>query len=122
MHQALRVGGHIAFESRNPGARAWERWNRESTYSSYETPHGEIEEWLEVTRVLYGRVRFEGHTIFLKSGEHLVVESELRFRTLTELSQSLVTCGFGIENVYGDWQCGPVTATSPELIFVAIRQ
>jgi SAM-dependent methyltransferase len=122
MRQALRSGGHLAFESRNPGAQAWERWNREATYRTYQTPHGEVEEWLEVKRVTPGRVAFEGHTIFSKTGEHLVVESELRFRSLAELSESLVKCGFGIENLYGDWKRAPVTETSPELIFVAVRE
>src|SRR5262245_37338928 len=31
IHAALRAGGHLAFESRNPAARGWEQWNREST-------------------------------------------------------------------------------------------
>src|SRR5207302_1890293 len=32
IHSALRSGGHLAFKSRNPADRAWERWNREATY------------------------------------------------------------------------------------------
>ena len=29
LHAALRPGGHLAFESRNPDAREWERWTRD---------------------------------------------------------------------------------------------
>jgi SAM-dependent methyltransferase len=38
IHAALRVGGHLAFESRNPNARAWEGWNREATYEQVDSP------------------------------------------------------------------------------------
>src|SRR5260370_38411457 len=32
IHATLRPGGHLAFESRNPDDRAWERWTRDATY------------------------------------------------------------------------------------------
>ena len=31
IHAALRPGGYLAFESRNPDDRAWERWNQATT-------------------------------------------------------------------------------------------
>jgi SAM-dependent methyltransferase len=122
IHKALRSGGHIAFESRNPTAQPWKRWDRASTYHRCQTSHGEIEQWLEVRSNADGRVAFEGHYVFSNTGEHLIVESELRFRSVTELIESLADSGFAIEKLYGDWQCGRVTDTSPELICVAVRE
>src|SRR5215469_15195877 len=81
IHAALRPGGHLAFESRNPDDRAWERWNREATYERIDSPHGPMECWLDVVSVGDGRVRFEGHNVFAATGEDLVASSELRFRS-----------------------------------------
>ena len=121
IHAALQPGGHLAFESRNPDDHAWERWNRESTFQTSQTPHGPLEEWLDVLSVRDGRVRFEGHNRFTETGEVIVVESELRFRSQEELTESLRHNGFTIEHTYGDWQRGPVTGASRVMVFVARR-
>jgi SAM-dependent methyltransferase len=118
---ALRHGGHLAFESRNPQDRAWERWNREATFERIDSPHGPMECWLELIEVGDGRVRFAGHNIFLTTGETLVADSELRFRTLAELTDSLIDAGFAVEHVYGNWQRGPLISTSRVMVFVARR-
>lgn len=121
IHAALRPGGHLAFESRNPDARAWEQWNREATYMRSDSPFGLIEEWLELVSVWNGRVRFEGHNVFTVTGEVLVVSSELRFRRLEELTDSLINTGFTVEQVYGDWDRGPFSSTSRMMMFIARR-
>lgn len=121
IHAALRPGGHLAFESRNPDDRAWERWNRDATYERIDSPNGPMECWLELLSVGNGRVHFLGHNIFTSSGEDLVASSELRFRNLLELTESLTAAGFTIEHVYGGWEYGPVTSTSPLMVFVARR-
>jgi SAM-dependent methyltransferase len=118
---ALRPGGHLAFESRNPGDRAWERWNRAATYQRSDSPHGPMESWLELDRVADGRVRFVGHNVFLSTGERVAVPSELRFRSQAELAADLAAAGFEVEHVYGDWQRGPVAETSRVMVFVARR-
>ncbi len=48
IHAALRPGGYLAFESRNPDDRAWERWNRAATYEQFDSPNGPMESWLEL--------------------------------------------------------------------------
>jgi SAM-dependent methyltransferase len=121
IHAALRSEGYLAFESRNPGDRAWERWNREATFQKNNTPHGPLEEWLELVSVGDGKVCFEGHNLFTDTGEVMVVRSELRFRSQPELTESLSNSGFIVEHVYGDWQRGPVTSTSRVLVFIARR-
>jgi SAM-dependent methyltransferase len=121
IYAALRPGGHLAFESRNPLDRAWERWNRAATYEQIDSPNGPMQCWLELVRVGESRVRFEGHNVFMATGETLVASSELRFRTQAELTHSLRNAGFAIEQVYGDWHRGPVTDTSRVMVFVARR-
>ena len=117
----MRPGGHLAFESRNPDDRAWEQWNREATYERIDSPHGPMECWLELVGVGDGRIRFAGHNVFTSTGEVVVANSELRFRSLAGLTDSLVESGFTIEHVYGDWDRGPVVSTSRVMVFVARR-
>ena len=121
IHGALRPGGHLAFESRNPDARAWEEWNRGATYERIDSPFGPLECWLELVDVGNGRVRFEGHNVFTATGEVVVASSELRFRSLAELTDSLINAGFTVDQVHGDWHHGPVTSTSRIFVIVARR-
>jgi SAM-dependent methyltransferase len=121
IYAALREGGRLAFESRNPDDRAWERWNREATYERLDSPHGPMECWLELVSVGHGLVRFEGHNVFTATGEVLVASSELRFRSRAELTDSLVNSGFIVEHVYGDWDRGPFVASSRVMVVVARR-
>jgi SAM-dependent methyltransferase len=121
IYAALRSGGYLAFESRNPDDRAWERWNREATYERIDSPHGPMECWLELLSVGNGRIRFAGHNVFTATGEVVVASSELRFRSLAELTDSVIDAGFTVEHVYGDWDRGPVASTSRILVVIARR-
>lgn len=121
LHRTLRPGGRLAFESRNPTARAWEQWNREQTFTRTDTPSGPLEEWLELVSVGDGCVHFQGHNVFLATGEVLVVDSVLRFRTLEALQRSLAATGFTVEELYGDWQGGLIAGASPLIVVVARR-
>jgi len=121
IYHALRPGGYLAFESHNPDDRAWERWQRAFTYEQVNSPYGPLTCWLELISVENDRVRFAGHNIFTATGETFVVRSELRFRSQAELSASLTDAGFTVEQVYGDWQRGPVTSVSRVMVFIARR-
>jgi ubiquinone/menaquinone biosynthesis C-methylase UbiE len=121
IHAALRPGGYLAFESRNPDDRAWERWNRDATYEQLDSPNGPMESWLEVVGVRDGRVHLKGHNIFLSTGEVVVAGDELRFRTFEEFVDTLTGAEFTIDQVYGDWKKGPLLGTSRAMIFVARR-
>lgn len=121
IHAALRPGGYLAFESRNPEAREWEQWNRDASYNRYDSVHGPVECWVELTVVHDGRVSFNSHKVFEATGEVVVTVSELGFRSKLELTNSLVRSGFAVQQVYGDWDCRPVTITSRVMVFVARR-
>jgi ubiquinone/menaquinone biosynthesis C-methylase UbiE len=121
IHQALRPGGYLAFESRNPAARAWEKWGRDDTFEEIDTPFGPLACWLEVVDVLPGKVHFVAHNVFKATGEDVVVHSTLRFRSQTELLDSLREAGLTAVSLYGNWQRGAFTDTSRLMIFVAQR-
>ncbi len=121
VYAALRPGGYLAFESRNPEVRPWEQWNRAATYAHSDSTNGGMESWLRLVNVADGLISLEGHNVFLSTGEVVVVKSELRFRSLDELTQSVTDAGFAIEHIYGDWNEGPLLQTSRTMIFVARR-
>jgi SAM-dependent methyltransferase len=121
LHDALRSGGALAFESRNPDDRGWERWTPEATYERIDSPNGPMECWLELVSVGNGRVRLQGHNVFADTGEDLIASSELRFRTRDEITASLRHASFTVEQVYGDWDRTPLTHTSRIMVFVARR-
>ncbi len=76
---------------------------------------------MDLLSVGEGRVTFEGHNVFLSTGEVVIVRSELRFRSLEELTRTLTGSGFTVEHVYGDWNKGPLLSTSRVMVFVARR-
>jgi hypothetical protein len=97
--RALAPGGRLAFDSRDPDARAWESW-------------------AGVTSVGEGTVSFTSANL-LPDGSPLAVDSVLRFRAERELRESLAAAGFVVEAVYGGWSREPVGAGEGELIVLA---
>jgi SAM-dependent methyltransferase len=119
LRAALRPGGRLAFESRNPAAREWEGWTREARRSFVDPAAGRVDLWSEVDAVADGIVSYANHYEFAATGEELVSPMQLRFRTGEELTRSLADAGFAVEHVYGDWDRRPAGATTRELIVVA---
>jgi SAM-dependent methyltransferase len=122
IHAALRPGGRLGFESRNPGAREWERWTPVHVTAVADPVAGPIEWWTEVHDVHDGVVTFSNHYRLGATGEELTSNARLRFRTRAELARSLVDAGFEIERIDGHWDGRPADATSPEHIVVARRR
>ncbi|MDR5854036.1 class I SAM-dependent methyltransferase [Caballeronia sp. LZ062] len=122
--RALRPGGRIAFESRNPAARAWENWTPERSLRRVQSADGRaVDVWQErhasPDPLATGRVAFTTHARFDGEAETLRAESELRFRSRDELTLLLNRAGFAQIDWYGDWNRAPVNETSRELIAVA---
>ena len=119
-HRAARAGGHLAFETRNPAARAWTRWTREASLGRYARDGSyAFTSWVETVEVANGIVRYDAYTVFDATGEALVAAGALRFRTSAELESSLAAAGFTAPMLSGDWDGSPVGSASPELIVVA---
>jgi hypothetical protein len=118
--EALRSGGTISFESRNPAAREWEHWTREATYCERDTCLGRLREWLDVTETAGGRVVFDAHNVF-EDGRVAVYKNILYFRTADEIGRDLERAGFVDLEVSGGWHGEPVTDASRLLVFRARR-
>lgn len=118
---ALRCGGILSFESRNPADRAWERWTPACTYIERTTPIGRLREWLEVVDVCDGRVVFDAHNVF-RDGTDRVYTNVLFFRPAEEFRRQLELAGFtDITWSYG-WNGAKVENGSRLLVFRAQRR
>ncbi len=118
---ALRDGGELAFESRNPAARAWESWTPAQSRRLIDVDGiGEVEVWQDdVSGSPESGIRFNTYYRFQATGETLTSASELRFRTQDELTAQLEAAGFSHLTWHGGWDGAAVSATSRELIVIA---
>jgi SAM-dependent methyltransferase len=99
-HGALRPGGHLVFESRDPVRRAWEEWDRaRSSTSAVVAGVGRVESWVEVLEVAGDLVTFRETFVFDRDGAVLTSESTLRSRTRAELVESVGAAGFEVVDV-----------------------
>ena len=121
LHRAVVPGGTLAFESRNPAFRGWERWTRRSTLRTVDTPAGPVEFWHETAWVSLPLVAYDTITRNLRTGEEESDRDVLSFRDEETLASSLEAAGFEVTRRYGNWQSAPVAPDLPELIFVARR-
>ncbi|HEX3090038.1 MAG TPA: class I SAM-dependent methyltransferase [Ilumatobacteraceae bacterium] len=97
---ALRPGGVLVFETRDPARRAWEQWTPELTHTAVDIPGlGLVESWEEITAVDGPLVTFRSMTVF--GHDDLVLESTstLRFRERSEIEKSLVREGYEVIEV-----------------------
>jgi len=99
IHAAVRPGGHLAFETRNPAVRAWESWNCAASHATVHVQDvGIVESWHDLMNVDGPLVTFRS-TVTLPDGERIVSESTLRFRTHAEVEADLSATGFRINEV-----------------------
>ncbi len=99
VYDALRPGGYLVFETRDPAAEAWRDWNREASFGVTGVHGlGAVESWLEVTEAAVPLVTFRGICVF-PDGEVLTSESTLRFRERAEVAAALVTHGYVVDDV-----------------------
>lgn len=114
---ALRPGGHLVFETRDPQQEAWRAWNREDSCTRADIPGaGSVESWVEVTNVSGQLVSFRGTYVFEEDGAVLISDSTLRFRGRDEVADSLLAAGFAVAEVR-DAPDRP----GREYVFVAVR-
>lgn len=121
IRSALADGGRFAFETRNPLDRAWERWSAQ--YSDEVTDATGA-----VVRCAYRVERVEGDIVrsmstFTSPGwdRPEVSRGALRFMGVDELGAFLAGAGLAIVEQFGDWDKGPLTEASPEIITIARR-
>lgn len=97
---ALRPGGHLVFETRDPAARGWERWTKEATYRTTEILHvGTVTSWVELSAIDWPLVSFRGTWIFDSDSATLTSDSTLRFRDRDEVQADLHAAGYEVVDV-----------------------
>lgn len=99
-HAALRPGGRLVFETRDPAAKAWLEWNRERSHKRVTIPGvGDVQAWVEVLGIDRDLVSFRWTFVFHSDGARLTSDSTLRFRSRREVTASLVAAGFVVDDV-----------------------
>ena len=100
-----------------PCERGLDRWTRERSFRQVEVEGiGAVETWVDLTGRDGALVSFRWTFRFLATGEVLVSDSTLRFRTRDELDASLTSAGFDLVEVREapigrvpsgcSWRCG----------------
>ncbi len=100
-HRALRPGGRLVFETRDPLARGWEAWTRDTSHRVVDVPGvGPVESWVELTVVELPLVSLRWTFVF-DDGDVLTSDSTLRFRGHGEVESDLTDHGFDVVEVRG---------------------
>ena len=116
---SLVDGGRFVFETRDPRARAWEGWN-----TSFDVRNSAG----EAARVEYAVEDVKGDVVWLTEtlsgrwwdrpqSEH----GALRFLSPEAVTTFLHEAGFAVDEQFGDWNRGPLTERSEEIITFARR-
>ncbi|MFF4901836.1 class I SAM-dependent methyltransferase [Streptomyces sp. NPDC001068] len=99
-HEALRPGGRLIFETRDPSRRAWEEWTREESYRVAEIPGvGSVESWVQLIEVSGPLVTFRSTYRFAVDGQVLTSDSTLRFRERDEVEKDLDAHGYVVDGI-----------------------
>ncbi|ADB34560.1 Methyltransferase type 11 [Kribbella flavida DSM 17836] len=97
---ALVPGGRLVFETRRPERQGWLEWTREHTHRVVDLPGiGEVETWCDLVSVDLPFVSFRHSYVFASDGETLTSDSTLRFRSQSELEDSLAAAGFRVDDI-----------------------
>ena len=119
---ALCDHGQFAFETRHPQARAFQDWNPSNVADVVDLSGRALRVWHEVESVAGDVVTFS-ETTARPDGKVLRVDrASLRFLDAVALDEILADTGFEVAARYGDWQRGPLTSESREIITIARRR
>jgi SAM-dependent methyltransferase len=119
LRRALRPGGRLIFDSRDPADRRWEKWNPADTRHTTALPAGGwYETWGEVTSVVDGAVSANLHYVF-SDGDVRMSSATLRFRSESSLRSLLGAAGFAVDRIYGGWNRDPIGHPDGEFLVIA---
>ena len=99
---ALRPGGRLVFETRDPARQAWREWGRpyaDAAFKAVVPGIGGLETWSDVTDVSGEFVTFSVTYVFESDGEVLTADSTLRFRSKEAVMDSLTAAGFTVAEI-----------------------
>lgn len=97
---ALRPGGHLVLETRDPAFRGWEEWNRAASLRTTEIDgFGAVDTWVDLLSVDLPLVSFRTTWQFHADGAVLTSDSTLRFRERDEVEADLAAAGYLVDEV-----------------------
>ncbi|HEY2372782.1 MAG TPA: class I SAM-dependent methyltransferase [Gaiellaceae bacterium] len=100
IRQALRHGGRLVFETRDPARRAWESWNGNASYGVNEIDGvGTVESWHDLLDVDLPLITFRSTVVFASDGAVITSDSTLRFRERDEVEADLLAHGYFVDEV-----------------------
>lgn len=98
--RAIRPGGFLVFEVRDPARRAWEGWTPAASLREVDVAGvGPIRTWTDVTELAPPLVSFRHTFEFANDQTVLTSESTVRFRERFEIGHSLDQAGFVVRDV-----------------------
>ena len=123
MRSALLAGGRVAFETRNPAARAWTDWTRDRV-REFVAEGGRYRYWSEVEGARRDSrgcplVTFTATYAGPEPWRTATSRSTLRFLDVETLGMLLDAAGLVVEAQFGDWDRSAVGAGRPEIITIA---
>jgi hypothetical protein len=118
----LNSWGHILFDSRNPLLKPWEGYSRKKYNRTQSTQFWDVNMQIELWKKRGNVVWHVIHYNFKNTGEELISENVLIYRTKEEIEQSLEEVGFKIIQVYWDWDGDEYTPEHWEMIFLAQKK
>ncbi|MFC9089249.1 class I SAM-dependent methyltransferase [Nocardiopsis dassonvillei] len=120
MRRALAPGGLVAFETRNPAARAWRRWTPAHPHQVTTADGVRVSDVHDAAAPTpEGLVTFTSTTTRSDSSLPLRTVSTLRFVGADHLDLLLERSGLRTVERFGDWDRSPLSASSPEIITLA---
>jgi SAM-dependent methyltransferase len=97
---ALRPGGHLVFEVRDPARKGWEEWHHQQSFRRVDLPDvGTVETWVDLVDITPPLVTFRWTFVFDSDGAVLTSASTLRFRERDEVVASLRDTGFAVNDI-----------------------
>jgi SAM-dependent methyltransferase len=123
IRSALKDGGRFAFETRNPLVREWERWTPDHPVVVTSPTGATVRMERSVETPVEGDIVRFTLTYTSAGWERPKVSwSTLRFLDAGALAVFLSRAGLAVEEQLGDWDGGPLTDNSPEIITIARRR
>ncbi len=123
IRSALTDVGRFAFETRNPLVQSWKAWTPENAVHIVDETGAMVRMAHNVDIPVDGDI-VSFTTTYTSPGwdRPELSRSRLRFIHSDSLSLFLTNTGFLIEEQFGDWDRGPLTETSPEIVTIARRR
>ena len=119
----LTPRGRLAFDTRNPAARAWQDWTAGNTEIVEVPGFGRVEETVDTTfDEATGIAAMKHRQRFLDRGTNQVGHSRIRFTGKDRVAALIEEAGLSLEHCYGWWDRTPFGPQSKEIIVFAKRR